>query len=244
MERADLNLTTIYSELSRLKSDFRNPNLFSFILSRAKGKTLLDIGCGVGHFINRAEEKGFDVYGIEPSKNLIALSKKLYKKSFDIKNIPAEKIDTFGKKVDTITMIDVLEHIEDDVLVLKKIKKLLKTNGRLIVLVPAYQALYGKRDKSIGHFRRYTAGELTQKLEKAGFNVLEKRYWNLMGIPPYFIYEKLLKKEVTMKARTVSKKGPLMLVNKLLNLWFKHVENNIHFGTGLSVMCVATPRTN
>lgn len=56
---------------------------------------------------------------------------------------------------DTIIYIDVLEHIEASKAEIELIKKHLKPDGHLIILVPAYQYLFSEFDKSIGHFRRY-----------------------------------------------------------------------------------------
>jgi SAM-dependent methyltransferase len=61
---------------------------------------------------------------------------------------------------DTILYVDVLEHIEDDRGELLKAAELLRVGGRLIVLSPAYQALYTAFDAQVGHFRRYTLPHL------------------------------------------------------------------------------------
>ena len=61
---------------------------------------------------------------------------------------------------DTILYIDVIEHIENDRLELENVKNLLKPNGHLIVLVPAYQYLFSEFDKAIGHYRRYNKSML------------------------------------------------------------------------------------
>jgi hypothetical protein len=57
---------------------------------------------------------------------------------------------------DTIVYIDVLEHIENDREELVHATKHLRPGGNLVVLSPAFQTLYSKFDRSIGHFRRYT----------------------------------------------------------------------------------------
>lgn len=240
MELASQNLHTLYQQLGDLRGDFRNYNLYRFILKRARGKSILDIGCGAGHFLNLASERGYLTYGLEDSKDLIKLSEKIYKKDLGIKQGRVEDLGFQTKTFDTIVMIDVLEHIENDQEVLSHIKEKLNTNGRLVILVPAYQFLYGKRDKSIGHFRRYTRKELVSKLEDAGFKVKESRYWNMLGILPYFAAEKIMKKEFVLGFRGKKKRGILgNLVNKTLFKWFELIENPINLGFGLSVMAVA-----
>ena len=58
MESAAQNLHSLYLELGDLKGDFRNYNLYRFILKRLQGKSILDIGCGAGHFLHLVKEKG------------------------------------------------------------------------------------------------------------------------------------------------------------------------------------------
>jgi SAM-dependent methyltransferase len=60
-----------------------------------------------------------------------------------------------GRLFDTILYIDVLEHIEDDKAEVARAARLLRPGGRLIVLAPAYKALYSPFDEAIGHYRRY-----------------------------------------------------------------------------------------
>lgn len=76
---------------------------------------------------------------------------------------------------DTIIYIDVLEHIEHDAEELEQAAKLLKPDGTLIVLSPAWPFLYSDFDRAVGHFRRYTRKSLTSaapaavKLERLFF---------------------------------------------------------------------------
>lgn len=70
--------------------------------------------------------------------------------------------DTEEKQFDTILYIDVLEHIEQDRAQVAQAASRLRPNGRLIILSPAHQFLFSPFDASIGHFRRYGAGQLEQ----------------------------------------------------------------------------------
>lgn len=64
------------------------------------------------------------------------------------------------RSFDTIIYIDVLEHIEADKAELELAWSRLKSGGRIVVLAPAFQALYSPFDKAIGHFRRYKKSSL------------------------------------------------------------------------------------
>lgn len=229
-----------FAELGKLESDFRNKNLNNLVISKLKGKTLLDIGCGVGHVLHLAKKKGLDVYGAEPDKKLIEIGEKIYKEDLHMKPCDVFGIKVFKKRFDNIIMIDVLEHIEKDKEALKEIKKHIAPGGQLVIVVPAYQFLYGPRDKEIGHFRRYTAGGLAQRLEAAGYAIESLGYWNMLGVFVYFILSKILKKKTAMDFRTNKEKCVIKwAINKMLDWWVRYVENKVNVGFGLSVVCVA-----
>lgn len=71
------------------------------------------------------------------------------------------EIDSSLQQFDTIIYIDVLEHIEHDAAELEEAAKLLKPDGTLIVLSPAWPFLFSDFDRAVGHFRRYTRRSLT-----------------------------------------------------------------------------------
>ncbi len=183
-----------------------------------------------------ARNKGFHITGIEPNQQLLELSKQHYGFNSEIQNLPAEKVTEIKNKFDNITIIDVLEHIEDDVMLISNLKSLLSGNGRVVILVPHHPALYGKRDKNIGHYRRYSQKELFNKLKICGFKIIQWRTWNMIGVLPYWWAEKINKKEINSDVRT--KQGGL---NSFFDIWFKFVENNLSLGWGLSLICVAEP---
>lgn len=233
------NLHQLYTELGDLKGDFRNYNLYRFILKRVRGKSILDIGCGAGHFLGLAKSKGFATSGIEENAELIKLSQEIYGADLGIKQGRVENLSSLDKKFDSIVLIDVLEHIEDDSKALELITKKLNKAGRVVILVPAYQFLYGKRDKNIGHYRRYTKGALVKKMKKAGLEIVEARYWNMLGVVPYYIAEKIMKKEFIVGFRGKKKKGFAgKMLNKTLFKWFDLIENPLNAGFGLSVVVV------
>lgn len=135
-------------------------NLFEKVYQLVKKKTLndkigwikskhsniqkiLDIGCGTGDFLFRANQEGWKVFGFEPNEKAKAISKS--------KNINLiDDLDSFEKHTfDVITMWHVLEHVPDLDKQIKQIKSLLKPNGILIIAVPnfkSYDAQFYKSD--------------------------------------------------------------------------------------------------
>lgn len=105
----------------------------SIIENRTKGKKLLDIGAGTAHFLNQAQNKGFDVKGLEPDKDAVLFAKN----NFNIDLDPLSTLSKFeDESFDIITMWHVLEHVyhlqRDLALITQKLKK----DGVLFIAVP------------------------------------------------------------------------------------------------------------
>ena len=109
-------------------------NYFKLIGEHTKGKKLLDIGSGPGYFIKCGEKLGFDVTGVEPSKDAAVYSKKMGLKVINA-YFDMELAREIGK-FDIVTMNLVLEHIPDPTSFLKAIQTVLKPNGILFLLSP------------------------------------------------------------------------------------------------------------
>lgn len=96
---------------------------------------------------------------------------------------------------DAVVSINVLEHIQNDALELKNYHQQLgKKAGVLCLFVPARMEIYAPIDRDFGHFRRYGKSELMEKLERAGFQVLRLRYYNIAGYLAWWLNFCVLKK--------------------------------------------------
>ncbi|MBF0618798.1 MAG: class I SAM-dependent methyltransferase [Candidatus Omnitrophica bacterium] len=93
---------------------------------------------------------------------------------------------------DTVSSVNVLEHLPDDVAALANMRKLLKPGGRICLLVPALEWLYGSLDRLVGHERRYSRRNMLPKLARAGFEHGEIRYMNMPGVLTWFIAGRVL----------------------------------------------------
>lgn len=88
---------------------------------------------------------------------------------------------------DTVVFLNVLEHIENDELVLRRLHEVLSPASRVIVLVPYNMRLYSEFDRELGHFRRYGKGELEGKLQAAGFRLVRQRFFNKVGVLAWYV---------------------------------------------------------
>jgi len=134
----------------------------------------------------------------------------------------------------TVFALNVVEHISDHRQAIANARSLLSPNGRIIILVPAYQFLYNEIDRGLGHHRRYTRNSVKQLLS-GGFDILHTQYFNLAGIAGWLFSGTVLHNK-TLTA------GPLSLYNKLVP-FFRLVDSLAFHQIGLSVIAVARKKS-
>jgi ubiquinone/menaquinone biosynthesis C-methylase UbiE len=90
---------------------------------------------------------------------------------------------------------NVLEHIDDDVGALQSMARLVRPDGYLVLVCPAFQFAMSPVDVATGHVRRYTKRTMTKALTAAGLDVVQVRYANSLGLICYYTFTSLLKKQ-------------------------------------------------
>lgn len=134
------------------------------------------------------------------------------------------------EKFDTIFLLNVLEHINNDELAIENIRFMLKPGGRLIILTPAYKFLYSTLDRSLRHYRRYTSSQLINLATKKGFEAQKTFYFNFLGIFAW-LYGKLFRLQRIPQKEMVFYNKLVPLAKILDCITFKKI--------GLSVIIVA-----
>jgi SAM-dependent methyltransferase len=132
---------------------------------------LLEVGAGIGANTNLILQNHKDVKSIvciEPDKSLAhQIMGNISGDTTKVKVLNQYLNDlSKNKKFDTILYIDVIEHIEVESAELNNAKLHLKEGGVLIILVPAYNCLYSRFDKEVGHYRRYNKKMLIKAVPK------------------------------------------------------------------------------
>ena len=201
MQQGEENLEII-SKLDRF-----NDWMFDEIHDYVKGN-ILEVGSGIGTISARILRKKDVEKVILTDVSNIYISR--LKKKFNDKNTKVTKLDLGNlndfKKLkkdsfDTIVCLNVLEHVKEDLLAIKNMKSLLKKNGKLILLVPAYKFLYNELDMAVLHYRRYSKKDLVNLSKKSDFNIKKMFYFNFVSIFGWFINGGLLgKREVNETA--------------------------------------------
>ena len=155
------------------------------------GKEILEVGAGRGKIIEilaQNSEKQFTL--LELDKNFFDILNNKFN-SKNIKVLEERTQNIKEKKFDTIFYLDVIEHIEDDRFELDTAYNLLKKNGHLIIIVPAFQILFSKFDQKVGHFRRYRKEFFKRYSDEKNLKIKKLVYFDFLG---FFIilFSKLL----------------------------------------------------
>jgi len=95
--------------------------------------------------------------------------------------------------LDTVVAMNVIEHIAPDVEALRSIAAMLRPGGRAVILVPAFQQLFGSLDRELGHVRRYTRTSLSRRMREVGFRVERAFYFNLVGTVGWWVNARVRK---------------------------------------------------
>lgn len=135
---------------------------------------ILDVGCATGLFLELAKEKGWNVYGIEPSKWAVSYAQD----TLNIRLGILEEVEFPREYFDTIILWDVLEHLLDPLSALCKLREFLKKGGFVFLSMPTIDSVYAKifkkRWRSLlrEHLYYFSSDTIKKMLYKSGFEVV------------------------------------------------------------------------
>ena len=161
---------------------------------------LLDIGTNMGFFLRNAKNKGWDIYGVEPSPSLSEMAMEYF--GLNVKTAFLEDARFENGFFDIVTMTDVFEHLTQPKKVLSEISRILKPDGIIFIKVPNalfnLLKLYGAKAlgrlknydifDSYEHVVHYSQKTLTLMLESSGFKVIDARIGKPIQLPVWHNY--------------------------------------------------------
>lgn len=197
---------------------------------------LADIGCGTGTLTKELEQYG-TCLGIDTAQKAID-----YCNTRGVVNLRLGSAEATGcptNSMDVVLCLDVLEHLDDDMLGIEEIKRILKPNGIGIIFVPAFMFLWGVTDELGQHRRRYRLPEIADKFTDAQFTIQKKSYFNTLLFPLIALVRvsvRLLRISIKSEAETGTG-----IVNALLYRVFtfeRILLRHMQFPFGVSIMLV------
>ena len=175
---------------------------------------IVDVGCGTGINLIMLREFG-EVVGIDRSPTALEFASQYG----PVASGDALQLPQLDKSTDLITAFDLLEHLPDDAAAISEWGRVLKPGGHLMISAPAYQWLYGPRDKAFMHYRRYDRKGLARLVSQSGFYPVFSTYLFAVTFPLF-----MLQRLVGQLANQPSDYTPVPpIVNQLL-IWLGQLE--------------------
>jgi len=134
------------------------------------GGLIIDVGAGTGGLLDRLGAAGFRAVGMELDEGALSHARAAEKRLPLVQSV-AEALPACDGAAAAITLLDVLEHLDDDVAALRELSRVVRPGGLLVVAVPAYQWAWSDHDVRLGHRRRYTRDQLREVAKAAGLDV-------------------------------------------------------------------------
>ncbi len=208
--------------------------LYNTICNLSQAKNIIEIGCGKGIVVNHLRSKGLTIYGCELADVPVLDGVK----QFIHANMDANKMpDAFRFQFDTMLLLDVIEHIENEKDFLNTLLANYPNVKHVIITVPSRLEIWSNYDEFYGHFRRYSLHSLTQLLTSCNLQTGSLKYFFHSLYLPALLQKKLnIKREI----KIASPKGISKTIHKMLASFFKAeaalIPNSFY---GTSIIAVA-----
>ncbi len=196
--------------------------------AKTPGKTL-DIGCYTGVFLDVAKSRGWETYGVEPSR---WASSKAQSKGHKVVNAPLQKAGLQPASFDMVTIWDVIEHLQDPQGQLKLAYQVLKPGGVFGLSTMDVGCMFAKLTGRHWpwymrmHFYYFSAASMARMLRAAGFEVIRiERHKRIVSL------RYLLRKGMSLL-------GPLAFLGRILGLPFGNVFVTVDLGDIMNVYCM------
>jgi len=202
------------------------------------GRRVIEVGAGIGTFSQLLLSNGSvsELLALEPAENLfpvlqdrLAQDGRAQTRREYLENLPVTQ------SADSVILVNVLEHVADDIRLLNTVHRILEPAGTLLLFVPALPWLYGTLDKGFAHQRRYKKSRLAEQLRLTGFRTETLRYVNLPGVVSWFVASRVLR-------RRTLKPGDVRLYDRWVVPWASRLERRWEPPIGQSLIAVARKR--
>jgi 2-polyprenyl-3-methyl-5-hydroxy-6-metoxy-1,4-benzoquinol methylase len=163
---------------------------------------ILELGCGIGNITDFILKDFSSITISDYNPDYIQYLKKKYSQKKEIKEVLSIDLQSpdfkneqkqIKESFDAIILLNVIEHLQDDLAAIENCNYLLKKGGNLILLAPAYTQLFSPMDVNLGHYRRYTIKSLLKLLKQKNLEPINTTYFNFLGAIGWLFLNKLLR---------------------------------------------------
>ncbi len=195
---------------------------------------VIEVGAGAGAISARYVDRVEHATLVEPADNLSERLRARFagRPHVAVHGGSLETLPTPPAPFDAALMVNVLEHIDDDVGVLRALRSVLAPGGWLLLFVPAVPWLYGSLDARVGHVRRYGRDELGAVVTRAGFAVETLRWVDAAGVLPWLVAGRVLRRDRFDRA-------PAMLYDRAFVPLLRRLEERVAPPLGKNLVCTA-----
>ncbi|MGA2183866.1 MAG: class I SAM-dependent methyltransferase [Bryobacteraceae bacterium] len=180
----------------------RARNYFAWLnrlAARELGQRVVEVGCGVGNFTATLLDREA-VIAMDNDAGCLDRLRHRFPNHPNLHVFPGDASDDAFLEVarfqpDSCVCLNVLEHIEDDEKALRNMAAVLAPGGVVVLLVPAFPALYGPIDGNLGHCRRYRRSGLARLAEAAGLRLRRTHYMNAIGFFGWWVNARVLRRD-------------------------------------------------
>jgi SAM-dependent methyltransferase len=170
----------------------------SDMVTRELGRRVVEVGCGIGNFTRMLLDRDA-VIALDIEPECVDRLKERYREYPNVHAFAGNAASVLPEirrfEPDSCVCLNVLEHIEDDFEALTAMKAAVVPGGVIVLLVPAFQSLYGPIDHNLGHYRRYSRSSLAALAARVGLRVRKLRYMNTVGFFGWWANSHIFKRE-------------------------------------------------
>jgi|SRR5579872_459374 len=199
------------------------------------GRRVVEVGCGVGNFTGTMLDREA-VLAIDVEPECVEQIRRRYSEQANLRtlvcDVASPEFSALARfEPDSCVCLNVLEHIEDDGQAVRDMTSVLMPGGALILLVPAFPALYGSIDRNLGHHRRYTRADIARLANAASLRVRKSHYVNLVGFFGWWTNSHIFRREAQSERQ-------IEIFDRYLVPWISRLEHAARPPFGQSLFAV------
>ncbi|HUI53958.1 MAG TPA: class I SAM-dependent methyltransferase [Bryobacteraceae bacterium] len=207
----------------------------SRLILQELGRRVVEVGCGIGNFTELLLDREV-VVALDSEAACVEVLRQRFPNRGNLHALTCDASGPAFRELaqfqpDSCICVNVLEHIEDDQQALETMASILAPGGVIVLLVPAFEALYGPIDRNLGHYRRYNRTSLQRLAAAAGLQVRKLRYWNFIGYFGWWVNAHVLRREAQSDRQ-------IAIFDRCLVPLFEAIENAAPPPFGQSLLAV------